>query len=193
MYVIWWAYLKGDVPAGVICLLINLSIIWKSGLSLKGWDCLYPEFHGMSCKIDDSRISLLFCRDGSYASYNKNHYFIIRLRFFFKLLAISKFLIKYDYFTMNSVVSYKNDYYQIYEISIRQKSDIWEFITNRGSFCYYKLRQQLLPIGATHFITNRGKIIKNRVKYYKLGFDLLQIGPGITIGTKQLKKSYQNA
>ena len=105
----------GDFPAaGVICLLINSTISCKTGLSLKGLDCLYPEFYGMPCKIDDSRILLRFCGDGSYASYNKNHYFIIRLRFFFKLLAISKFLIKYDYFAMNSVVSYKNDYCQIY-------------------------------------------------------------------------------
>ena len=32
---------------------------------MKGWDCLYAEFYGMSCQIDESQVSLLFYQDGS--------------------------------------------------------------------------------------------------------------------------------
>ena len=43
-----------------MCLLTISKISSKAGLSVKGWDCLYAEFYGMSCQIDNSRFSLLF-------------------------------------------------------------------------------------------------------------------------------------
>ena len=68
---------------------------------------------------------------------------------------------------------------------------IVKVIANRGKgYCksgqlgYYKSGQELLQIGAG--ITNRGRFITNRGRYYKsgqvlrIGADLLQIGAGIT-------------
>ena len=57
------------------------------------------------------------------------------------------------------------------------------FITNRCNSCYYKSGQWLLQIGTTFIIANRGKVIENWGRYYKiyckLG-QLLQIGAIIT-------------
>ena len=74
------------------------------------------------------------------------------------------FLIEYDYFTLTSVVSHKNDYCQIYLINFSEKV-IFENILQIGTY--------LLQIRTT-VIANR-----NSSFYYKLG-QILQTGAGIT-------------
>ena len=92
-----------------------------------------------------------------------------------------KFSFKSDFRTANLMMEQQNivdvdyDGWVINIIEIPSDNDFYigsEFITNRGSFTYYKSGQRLLQIGSAWFITNRVKFITNLVRYYKSGHGL---------------------